>query len=280
MHRIGASHRLLGVALFEVLLLQSVAAGLLFAAADRSAFEHASSGSRLYVQGKYREAIKELEISLKLDPLQPRTTKLLGISYQLIEDLPAAENAFRQATKLDPKDAEAWFFLGRACYMENFFDQALAALGTAMRLGSPDVRVREYLALTLEAAGQPGQALDEYEEGLRQAEAQGKPSWSLHLAYGILLRKLTRFQESERELTAARTLNSEVWQVHSELGGLYFETERPDLAIAEFTAALQCATATGKDRTLVLRLLSRAYYSVGREEEARKAIAMAEGNTP
>lgn len=296
-----ANHRLLGIALFEVVLMQPVPAGLPFGvanqlsrggvasaqsaasqptAADRKAFEHASSASRLYVQGKYREAIKELEVSLELNPLQPRAAKALGISYQLIEDLPAAENAFRRATKLDPKDSEAWFFLGRACYTDNFFDQALAALRTAMRLDPSDVRVREYLALTLEAIGQTGQALDEYEEGLRQAKGQGKPSWSLHLTYGILLRKLNRFQESERELTAARRLNPELWQVHFELGKLYYETEKPDLAIAELNAALQSATATDGDRTRVLRLLSRAYYSVGREEDARKAMAMAEKNTP
>ncbi|HOK45148.1 MAG TPA: tetratricopeptide repeat protein, partial [Bryobacteraceae bacterium] len=97
----------------------------------KKAFEHYRRASDLYVQKQFQAAAEELERSLKLDK-QVRPAKLLGLCRQLLGDLEGAVEAFRLATRLAPKDAEAWFFLGRVYWIQNFFDSARDALLTSV----------------------------------------------------------------------------------------------------------------------------------------------------
>jgi Flp pilus assembly protein TadD len=243
---------------------------------DVAALQHYQSASRLYLAGQFGRAIDELKLSLRLEPNQPRAAKLLGISYQLTEHLPEADEALVLATRLAPSDAEAWFFLGRVCYLENFFERARNALGKALHLDPGHIRAHEYLALTLEADGDPDRALEEYREALQQAGSKKAPSWSIHVEYGTLLHKLNQLEESEKQLLAARDLNPTHWRAHFELGKLYFEAGKHDRAAVELTAALAAGEAAEEDQVRICRVLARVYYAMGRDQDALKALARAE----
>ncbi len=243
---------------------------------SREALEHYSAASRLYLKGNYARVVEELKVSLQLDPGQLRATRLLGITYQLLGRLPDAESAFRQAIRLSAKDSESWFYLGRVCYEQNFFDRAVEALRQALLLKPSDIRAREYLALTLVATGDTDGAVRECNVGLREADRDRQHSWSLHLTYGILLHKLNRLAESESQLRRSRELNPNHWRVWFELGKLHLETGRSDAAVENFMAALRTGTAKAEETVRIYRLLGRAYYALGHEEAAREALAEAE----
>lgn len=245
-----------------------------------AAAEHYRSASRLYKEGRYAQAIEELTLSLRLKPDQPRTARLLGISYQLTGNLSEAEKAFLHAIRFDATDAEAWFFLGRVRYEENFFEPARDTLGKALRLDPGSTRAREYLALTLEAEGDTGGALGAYQEACELSARLKKPSWTLHLEYGTLLHKLNRVEESEKQLLMARGLNPSHWQAHFELGKLYLETGQHDSAARELIAALAASGATEEDTARICRVLVRVYYAMGREQDALKVLALAEKSKP
>src|SRR4051794_17513661 len=91
----------------------------------RTAFEYHQTGSRAFVAQQLDVAIDALTRSLTLDPKQLKAVRLLGLSYQLVGKLDQAESEFKEACRLAPKDAEAWFYLGRLYYIQNFFDKAL-----------------------------------------------------------------------------------------------------------------------------------------------------------
>lgn len=232
--------------------------------------------SRLYLEGRYAPAADELTRSLQLNPQQPRATKLLGICYQLTDRLDEAQKAFLQASRLDAKDAEAWFYLGRVYYVQNFFDKALPVLETALRLDSRDVRIHELLALTLEAQGETDRALKEYGEAVRWNGLRQSRTHTPHLNYGVFLHKLNRLEESEKQLLTSRDLDPKDWQTRFELGKLYHDQTKLEAAIEELAAALETGTAGQEDRARVYRLLGRVYYQMGREQDARNAMALAE----
>lgn len=244
------------------------------------ALELYQRASRLYLEGRYAAAADELMRSLQFNPQQPRATKLLGICYQLTDRLDEAQKAFFQASRLDGKDSETWFFLGRVYYLQNFFDKALAVLETALRLDSRDVRIHELLALTLEAQGDTDGALKEYGEAVRWNGTRQNRTYTPHLNYGVILHKLNRLEESEKQLLTSRDLNPKDWQTHFELGKLYHDQARLEEAVQELAAALKTGTAGQEDRARVYRLLGQVYYHMGREQDARNAMALAETAKP
>ncbi len=250
------------------------------ATARGKAYEFYQRASQLYLEGRYAAAADELARSLQLDPQQPRATRLLGICYQLTDRLDEAEKAFLHASRLDAKDAKTWFFLGRVYYVQNFFAKALPVLETALRLDSRDARIHELLALTLEAQGETDRALREYGEAVRWNGMRQNRTYTPHLNYGVFLHKLNRLDESEKQLLISRDLNQEDWQTHFELGKLYHDQTKLEAAAKELVTALKTGTVGKEDRVRVYRLLGRVYYQMGREQDARNAMTLAETAKP
>jgi Flp pilus assembly protein TadD len=223
----------------------------------------------------YEQAGKSLVQSLRLDPQQPRAAKMLGVCYQILGDLKQAEVSFADTAHLDGDDPETWFFLGRVYYLEHSFDKAQTALQKAERLNSRDPQVHELLALIFETIGDTEGALGEFTQAVRWNNEIPKPLSTPHLSYGVFLHKLNRTEESEGQLRIAAKLNPKDWMAHFELGKLLFDLDRFEAAVQELTVASQMAKTGSGSAARVYRLLGRTYYRMGREDDARRAIAMA-----
>jgi len=245
----------------------------LFAADDahRQAFEHYQAGSKAFVERRFDAAIVALKRSLELDPKPLRVARLLGLSYQLAGRLADAEETFKRAAALAPNDAESWYYLGRIYYVRNFFDRSLEALRKSVTLAPKDARVRECLALTLEALGDPDAAEKEYQ----QAQKAASPPQTLDMNYGVLLLKMNRPAEGEPLLLKAAAKMPKSWQAHFELARLYYLTARSNEALRELEVAASC-DATDEEARRTYALLANVYSRLGRHEEAQRAAAAAE----
>ena len=241
------------------------------AAHAQPAMKFYQEGSRAFVERRLDAAIDALEQSLALDPKQLGAIRLLGLSYQLAGRLDDAELRFEAACRLAPNDAESWFYLGRLRYVRNNFDKALTALQTAAKHGPGDARIRECLALTLEANGDWTAAEREY----RLAARATKQPATLPLNYGALLLKLNRTAESEPLLQRAAAELPSSWQAHFELAKLYCHTERFEAGLGELKTAL-ASSPTAEESARTHGLMSAAYSRLGRHEEARLAALAAE----
>lgn len=244
--------------------------------AKKKASDLVERAGRSFAGGQYAKAAEELVQSLRLNPQQPGAAKQLGLCYQLLGELKQAENSFIEAAKLDGNDPETWFFLGRVYYLEHAFDNALNVLKTAVRLDFRDPQIHELLALNLETVGDTEGALREYTEAVRWNNKMPKPLSTPHLSYGVFLHKLNRPKESETQLRIATRLNPKDWMAHFELGKLLYDLNKFEAALQELTVASQTATRGGADVARVYRLLGRIYYRMGRDDDALRAIAMAD----
>lgn len=227
--------------------------------------------SEFYAGRQFDKAIAELQRSLALDARQIGPAKLLGLCYQLTGREEEAERILLKATQLDTKDAEAWFFLGRAHYARNFFDRAVAALETAQRLNPRSGRILEQLGLALEAAEQTERAAEAYEEALKH-----NPPPSAHLNYGMLLYKLNRLDESEAQLRRAKAADPQDWRACFELGKVYSRRRKNAEAALELEAALKMRIQDADQTARISHLLGQVYLRMGRDEDARKMLAEAE----
>jgi Tfp pilus assembly protein PilF len=237
----------------------------------RTASEYYQAGSKAFVDQRFDAAIDALNRSLALEPKQLAAVRLLGLTYQLAGQLDQAELQFQNARRLAPKDVEAWFYLGRLYYVRNFFDKALPALQTALKYGPDDARIRECLALTLEATGDWTGAEREYQQAMR---LPSKQPGTVALNYGAMLLKVNRPVESEPFLVKAAGLMPAFWQARFELAKLYCQTERFEAALRELKAALETSPKP-EEAARTHGLMAVAYGRLGRYEEARLAAEAA-----
>jgi len=234
----------------------SVLALTLALAVGQPSLDHARE---LFRGKQFDQAIKEL----KQLPPQPEVLKLLGLSYQMSDEMGEAARVLERSAKAYPSDAEGFFFLGRVYYLLDFHDKAEAALRRAVTLNPNDPRARDLMGLTLEALVQPEAAEKEYRAAIAHSE-RAEP----FRHYGALLLKQGRFKEAEIQLRQALRRDPKDWESCFELAKLYLQIDRATDALDEVRAAL---AANPKEPARVYYLKARIHYALGQEEEAREA---------
>jgi type IV pilus assembly protein PilF len=86
-----------------------------------------------FEQGQINVALDEIKQSLMADPTFPDAYNLRGLAYMRLNDIPLAEDSFRKALALNPRDADAahnygWLMCQQGRYGDSsrFFAQAVA----------------------------------------------------------------------------------------------------------------------------------------------------------
>ncbi len=170
-------------------------------------------------------------------PAPPQNDKNRGIQlYQQSKDSEAI-TLLRQAAKLNPKDAEAWNYLGLTAYRLNLLPEAHEAFSKAVKLQPDDAAARS------------------------------------NLAFVLLLRD--KDKEARREAQRALSLQSENPYAHYVLGALHYGDDLLEKALKEAEAALQSDPSFALALLLKTKVLNKRYlfetYELGeKEREARR----------
>ena len=123
--------------------------------------------SEISIRGQYEDAKTILEGVLRERPDFWLVNYNLGyVSYRL-KDLDAAERLLRRAIALNPRDAEAYEYLGLTFFRENRFDEAVALLSAAIARDSRGQGYHFALGIALRQQGHPDLAKAEFAEEIR-----------------------------------------------------------------------------------------------------------------
>jgi type IV pilus assembly protein PilF len=163
-----------------------------------------------FEEGQTKVALDEIKQSIAIDPSYANAFNLRGLVYMRLNDIPLAEDSFRRAFALNPRDADVahnygWLLCQQARYTESFkfFAQAAAnptyagKAKTLMAQGVCQVR-----------AGQ----LDDAEKSLKQSYEfdAGNPVTAYNLANLLYVKgDLTRAQFYIRRLNNSELANAE-----------------------------------------------------------------------
>ena len=137
-------------------------------------------------------ALDEANRAIALDARYAKGYMLAGRVCSALEQWDAAQRFFETAQRLDPRDLDAWYFSGRAFYVANRFERAIAAFEQALRDGAELSRVYENLGLAQDALGQFDAAEKSFRKAVDLANGASRP----YLAYGAFLFRQTRAAES------------------------------------------------------------------------------------
>lgn len=211
--------------------------------------------------GDHQTAVAELNQLLLANPDDPNARKMLGQTWLMLGDAPAAETALEQALELgapiaeirmpltealimqnkarevleladqDPGDsnaekAEVWFMRGAAHFSLNDIDEARASLDEAAKLDPDSARV----VLTQAAVYVRSDETDNALEALREAEALAGDDPELLSRIGYMWTRLDELDQAEsafrKGVDAATTLRERELVMH---GMIELQFDRNDL---------------------------------------------------
>jgi tetratricopeptide (TPR) repeat protein len=250
---------------------------------------HAISSDALYLLGYvlHREGKAAESLETYTKAAQHRTPvgddlKIVGLDYVLLNDYPDAIKWLEKAVEAEPKNKEAWYFLGRAYYTKSRVPEARKAFLTVLELDPRNAKAENNLGLILESEAQPDAAMDTYRRAIQWQEHSLRPSEQPYLNLGSLLMEQSRVGEAipllqkavelaprdaicrlklgtaylrlgkltdaQGGLEKAVQLAPDDPAAHYQLGKLYKEMKALDRAKAEFdrTAELQSRAASSK----------------------------------
>jgi tetratricopeptide (TPR) repeat protein len=217
---------------------------------------------------KARESLAEFSAGTKYGAPSAADLKTVAFDYVLLKDNLTAAKWLTVSLKLEPKDAQGWYYLGRMKYSQDQFPDAIQAFERCLKL-EPRNSVAEYnVGLSYEGLQQKDEAIQAYQTAIAwQAQSETKsskpftrlarlyvdesqpekavpylqqavaafPQVSLvHEELGRAYSALNQLSEAQKELEVAVSLEPNVASVHFILGQVYRKLGMMDKAKLEF----------------------------------------------
>jgi tetratricopeptide (TPR) repeat protein len=200
--------------------------------------KHLRLARSLFEQRRFAEAAVEAVRARQADPDNLSAWKLSGLSLQLAQHLPEAEEEFHNALKSFSTDADLWFYLARVHYLQAELKPAGQAASKALELMPDHADAHLQLGMVYEAQQDFTRALMNYERSIELNRQQRRPLTLPLLNAGQLLAKLGRFAEALEHLTAAVTLAPQSIELRLARGRVLERLNRIDEAKREYERAV------------------------------------------
>ncbi len=157
------------------------------------------AGIKAMQQKEYAAAEQAFQNAVKQNPKSASAHKLLGLAFGAQKKYLLAEGSFRRACELNPNEENACYYLALAYYNLGRFEKSRQTFEAALKTtGAPKGRLQAGLAITLEALGRNREA----ERLFREASREGGRE-ALYL-YGMFLFRQGRLTESIAALQRAQ----------------------------------------------------------------------------
>lgn len=222
-----------------------------------------------YVLHRENRPAESLEIYTKAAKIMPPTgddLKIVALDYELLNDNAEAMRWLERAVAMDPRNRDAWYYLGRAYYTASRIPDSRAAFEQLLRLEPRDARAENNLGLIFESGGKTDDALAAYRTAIAWQKEDSPSSEQPYLNLGSLLVTLDRAEEAISPLRKAVELASANSQCHLRLGTAYLHLNRLDEAHKELLEAVRLNPG---DATAHYQL-GRYYKQVKNLEAAKK----------
>jgi superkiller protein 3 len=249
------------------------------AALRRYLATHTDSAEALYLLGyvlnRQNRPADSLAVYTKAAARQPPTgddLKIVGLNYVLLYDYTSAIHWLEKAVELDPKNHEAWYFVGRAYYTQSRIPEAEAAFERALELNPSDVKAENNLGLVLESEAHPAEAIEAYKKAIAWQQDNEVRNEQPYLNLGGLLLDQDRAEEALPVLEEAVRLTPANSLCRMKLGIALLRTSRLDKAQIE----LEQAARLDPENAAIHFQLGKLYKQMRSTERARREFARAE----
>ncbi len=184
--------------------------------------------------------------------------------------LGAAEDKYRRAISIDPKNAPAYYYLGRCLYTRQSIAEAAEQYKAVIRLDPTLIRAYDGLGLTYQALVARQDAEHWSQEGMNQEpKSPGRLSEWLPLDFSTFLLEDGITERGEHLLKLALSRNPDNAEVWYQLGKYDYRSGRYNDALSMAQHAIQL----DPKNTSAHYLCGRSYRALHQEVEAQTEFA-------
>ena len=195
---------------------------------------HNNLGNLLALQNHQDEAFAEFQTALRLEPDYADAHFNFGNALLARQRTDEAITEFQGAVRSDPDDRDAHYKLGNIFAAQNRLDAAIAEFQAAIRIAPDFLEARNNLGSLLTRAGQTDAAIAQFQETLRR-----KPDYAeAHYNLGLALMKLSHFDGAIGEFQLVTQLAPKFVPAYYSLGLAMEKSGRADAAAAEFETVI------------------------------------------
>lgn len=231
---------------------------------DTSADGHYLLGYILFREDNPKASLDEYKKSSAYRTPSALDFAVMGCDYFLLEDYTAADQWLTKSVEMDPRDARAQYYLGRAKYNEKRFDEAVRAFTECLKLDAKNVKAADNLGMAYEGLGKTEDALAAYRSAVAMEAGTTSKSPEPYLNLGTLLAETARPSEAVGYLEQAVQIAPNDAQAHRELGKAYMALDR----MGEAKQELEKAVAIEPESAPTHFLLAQVDRKRGLAEEA------------
>ena len=230
-----------------------------------SADGHFLLGYVLFRQENARASLAEYTEGAKYRRPDAYDLEVVGCDYVLLEDYTDADKWFTLSVQWNPGNLQAIYYLGRAKYNENRFEEAIHIFEYCLKMDPRNVRAEDNLGLSWEGLDRVDEAMAAYRQAIAwQADSPVKNSGP-YIDLGSILVDNNRPEEGVPWLEQAVAIAPRDVKAHRELGKAYLHMNRLGDAQKELEAAAQLAP----QNAALHFMLGQAYRREGLDDKAK-----------
>jgi tetratricopeptide (TPR) repeat protein len=185
--------------------------------------------------------------------------KIVALDYVVLGDYVDADKWLTTSLQWNPMDSDGWYWLGRAKYSENRFEEAAQSFEQFLKAEPKSVKAEDNLGLSYAGLGQTDKAIAAYQNAIAwQSESSAKDPGPF-LDLGALLMDQNRAQEAVPYFLQAVAISPKESRHHEKLGQAYFGLDELQKAQGE----LETAVSLSPQNPRLHYLLGRVYRKEG-----------------
>jgi len=191
--------------------------------------------------------------------------KIVSLDFVLLGDFASADKWLTLALEWNPSDADGWYYLGRAKYNENRFEESIQAFQKCLALRPRFALAADGAGLSYEGLNRMTDAITWFQNAISWQEAGQQKSPEPYIDLGDLLTQQARFDEALPVLQKAIALDSRNIRAHEKLGKILLNLNR----LPEAESELEQTIILDPQVAAPHYLLGQIYRKQGQLEKAR-----------
>jgi len=221
---------------------------------------------------KARESLAEFSAGAKYRNPSAADLKTVAFDWVLLKENAAAAKSLGLALRLQPDDAEGWFYLGRILYSKDQFAEAIEAFEQCLKLQPQNALAEASVGLSYEGLRQTDEAAQAYQTAIAWDQESGTKSPKPFTYLGRLYLDENQPEKAVPYLEQAVDEFPEVPVVHEELGRAYSTLNELPRAQEELEKAVELEPNVASDHFM----LAQVYRKLGMLDKAKIEFQRAE----
>ncbi len=193
-----------------------------------------SKASALLQQGKSNEAIELLLGTMAYAAPNAEIYCMLGEGYENKEDFERAREFYKQASKLDPENPDAWFGIGTTLNAEERYQESIHFFKKAVKLDDTDPSFWYALANAYSELGK----FEKAERAFRKTVELDPEDYEAWLDFSVLYIDRSDIEGAIEVMNDALLINDDVPELHYRMAAYRFVGARFDIALEHLESAL------------------------------------------